>query len=99
MIIGNVRAARQMLPDPDWKAEDQREAQARTSGGNNKDNDNQGSDMPSWMFKEESNRGKTRNRDSKKKPAQIKKNDNHATQDVKKSKKASQKECVLLDQF
>ena len=39
--------------------------------------------MPSWMFKEESNKGKTKNRDSKKKPAQIKKNDNHAAQDVK----------------
>ena len=27
VIIGNVRGARQMLPDPVWKAEDQREAQ------------------------------------------------------------------------
>ena len=44
-----------MLPDPHWKAEDQREARARTSRGNNDDNDNQGGDMPSWMFKEESN--------------------------------------------
>ena len=26
VIIGNVRGARQMLPDTDWKAEDQREA-------------------------------------------------------------------------
>ena len=32
--------------------------------------------MPSRMFKEESNRGKTKSRDSKKKPAQIKRNDN-----------------------
>ena len=47
-----------MLPDPDWKAEDRGEARARTSGGNNDDNDNQGGDMPNWMFKEESNRGK-----------------------------------------
>ena len=39
--------------------------------------------MPSWMFKKESNRGKTKNRDSKKKPAQLQKNDNRATQDVK----------------
>ena len=53
------------------------------SGINNNDDDNQGGDMPSWMFKEKSNRGETKNRDSKKKPAQIKKNDNHATQDVK----------------
>ena len=32
LIIGNVRGECQMLPDPDWKAEDQRGAQARTSG-------------------------------------------------------------------
>ena len=82
VIIDNVRGARQMLPDPDWKAEDQREAQARTNGDNNDDNDNQG-DMPSWMFREETNRGKTKNRDSKRKPAQIKKNDNRATEDIK----------------
>ena len=58
VIIGNARGARQMLPDPDWKAEDRGEAQARTSEGNNDDTDNQGGDMPNWMFKEESNRGK-----------------------------------------
>ena len=83
MIIGNVRGARQMLSDPDWRAEDQREPRARTSGGHNSGDDNQSGDMPSWMFKEMSNRGKTKNRDSKKKPAQTKKNDNHATQDIK----------------
>ena len=33
VIIGNVRDAHQMLPDPDWKAEDLRGAQARSSGG------------------------------------------------------------------
>ena len=54
VITGNVRGACQMLPDPDWKAEDQKEAQAGTSGGNNNDDDNQGGDMHSWMFKEES---------------------------------------------
>ena len=79
--ISNVRGARHMLPDQDWKAKNQREARARTSGGDNNDNDNQGGDMPSWMFKEESNRGKTKNRHSKEKPAQIKKNDNQATED------------------
>ena len=82
VMIGNVRDARQMLPDPDWKVENQRGTRAMTNGGNN-DDDNQGGDMPSLMFKEESNRGKTKNRDSKKKPVQIKKNDNRATQDVK----------------
>ena len=98
VIIGNVRGACQMLPDPDWKAEDQREARTRTSGGNNNDNDNQGGDMPSWMFKEVSNRGKTKKGDLKKKPAQLKKIDNHATQDVI-VKKSPQKKSVLLDQF
>ena len=40
VIIGNVRGARRMLPDPDWKAEDQPGVRARTSGGNkDKDND------------------------------------------------------------
>ena len=67
VIIGNLRGACQMLPDSDWKAEDQREARARTSGDNNNDDDNQGSDMPSWMFNEVSNRGKTKKGDSKKK--------------------------------
>ena len=52
VIIGNVKGARQMLPDPDWKAEDQRKTQANTSRGNNNKDDNQGGDMPSWMFKE-----------------------------------------------
>ena len=37
VIIGNVRCACQMLPDPDWKAEGQRGARARTSAGNNHD--------------------------------------------------------------
>ena len=59
VIIGNERDACQMLPDPDWKAKDQREAQARTSGGNNNDDDNQGGDMPSWMY----NRGKTKKKE------------------------------------
>ena len=48
VIIGNVRGARRMLPDPEWKAEDQPGVRARTSGGNkDKDNDdNQGGDIP-----------------------------------------------------
>ena len=53
VIIGNVRGARQILPEPEWKADNQIEARARTSGGNNNDDDNQGGDMPSWMFREE----------------------------------------------
>ena len=94
VIIDNVRGAHQMLPDPDWKAEDQREAQARTSRGNNDYNDNQGGDMPSWMFREESNRGKTKNGDSKRKPAQIKKNDNRATEDIKVQEDTTEGKCV-----
>ena len=82
VIIGNVRGARQKVSDPDWKAEDQRVARARTSAGNNNDGDNRSGDVPSWMFKEESNREETKNRNSKKKPMWFKKNDNHATQDV-----------------
>ena len=85
VIIGIMRGAHQILPDPKWKADNQKEARDRTSGGNNNDDDNQGGDMPSWMLKEESNRGKTKNRDSKKKKAQNKKNDNRATEDVKET--------------
>ena len=44
------------------------------------------------MFKEESNRGKTKNRDSKKKQAQIKENDNHATQEVQEG--TTEGKCV-----
>ena len=64
VIIGNVRGARHMLPESDWKAEDQRGAQARTSLGNN-----QGSDISSLIFKEESNREETKKGDSEKKPS------------------------------
>ena len=39
VIIGNVRGARQMLPDPDWKAKDQRGARDRTNWCNNNDDD------------------------------------------------------------
>ena len=35
--------------------------------------------MPSWIFKKEYNRYLAKNRDYKKKPAKLKKNDNHAT--------------------
>ena len=94
VIIGNVRGARQMLLDPKWKADNQKEAPVGTSGGNNDDDDNHGGDMPSWMFKEESNRGKTKNRDSKKKPAQIKKNDNRATEDIKVLEETTEGKCV-----
>ena len=89
-----MRGAHQMLPDVDWKAEDQRGSRARTSGDNNNDDDNQCCDMPSWIFKEESNRGETTNIDSKKKPAQIRKNDNRVTQDVKVQEGTRERKCV-----
>ena len=73
LVIGNVRGARWMLPDPDWKAKNQPGVRARTSGGNNhKDNDNQGGDIPAWMFKsshEKTEKIAPKKRDSKK-PAQ-----------------------------
>ena len=83
VIIGNVRGARRMLPDPDWKAEDQPGVRARTSGGNkDKDNDdNQGGDIPAWMFRrsnQKTEKSAPKERDSKKKPAQPKKNDDRA---------------------
>ena len=62
--------------------------------GNNNDDGNQGGDMPSWLFKEESNREETNNRDSKKRPAQLKKNYNHATQDVKVQEGTMEGKCV-----
>ena len=46
------------------------------------------------MFKEESKRGKTKNRDSKKKPAQIKKNYNRATEDIKVKEDTIEGKCV-----
>ena len=97
VIIGNVRGARQMLPDPDWKAEDQRVARARTSGGNNDDNDNQGGDMPSWMFKEESNRGKPRSETQRRSQLRSRKMITVLLK-IFKSKRIPQKESVLLHQ-
>ena len=69
-----------MLPDPDSKAEDQPGVRARTSGGNkDKDNDdNQGGDIPAWMFNrsnQKTEKSAPKKRDSKKKPAQPKEND------------------------
>ena len=55
VVTSNVRGVRQMLPDPNWKAEDQPGDQARTSGSKNNEDDDLGGDMPSWISKEESN--------------------------------------------
>ena len=56
-----------------------------TSGGNkDKDNDDQGGDLPAWMFRK-SNQEKSapKKRDSKKKPARPKENDYHARRNMK----------------
>ena len=60
-----------MLPDPDWKAEDQQGVRARTSGGNkDKDNDdNQAGDIPAWMFRksnQKTEKSASKERDSEK---------------------------------
>ena len=88
-----------MLPDPDWKAEDQPGVRARTSGGNkDKDNDdNQGGDIPAWMFRrsnQKTEKSAPKERDSKKKPAQPKENDDRARWNVKVKKGATEEECV-----
>ena len=98
VITGNVRGACQMLPDPDWKVEDQREARDRTSGGNNNDDDNQGGDMPSWMFREESNRGKTKKTETRRRSQPRSRRMITMLLKILKSKRAPQKESVLLDQ-
>ena len=98
VIIGNPRRARRMLPDPDWKAEDQPGVRARTSWGNKDNDDDKGGDIAARMFKK-TNQGKTeksalKQRDSKKKPAQPKQNDGHARWKVKDKKGATEEDCV-----
>ena len=75
-----MRGACQMLPDPNWKAEDQPETLVRTSGGNTMTMMTRWQICLhcSWMFKEESSQGETKKitpkkGDSKKKPVQPKK--------------------------
>ena len=43
---------------------------------------------------EEPNREETKNKDLKKKPAQLEKNDNRATQDVKVQEATTERKCV-----
>ena len=98
VIIGNVLGAQRMLPDPDWKAEDQPGVRARTSGGNkDKDNDDdQGGNIPAWMFKRSNQKTENstlKDKDSKKEPAQPKENNDRARRNVK-VKGATEEECV-----
>ena len=88
-----------MLPDPDWKAEDQPGVRARTSGGNKDkdDDDNQGGDIPAWMFRrsnQKTEKSAPKKRDSKKKPAQPKENDDRARWNVKVKEGATEEKCV-----
>ena len=97
VIIGNVRGARRMLPDPDWKAEDQPGVIARTSDGNKDNDDNQGGDIPAWMFRksnQKTEKSALKERDSKKKPARPKENDDHARRNTKVKEGATEEECV-----
>ena len=99
VIIGNVRGARRMLPDPDWKAEDQPGVRARTSGGNKDkdDDDNQGGDIPAWMFRRSNQKtvkSAPKERDSKMKPAQPKENDDRDRRNVKVKEGATEEKCV-----
>ena len=69
-----------MLPDPEWKAEDQPGVRAMISWGNkDKDNDNdQGGDIPAWMCKrsnQKTEKSAPKEKDSKKKPAQPTENE------------------------
>ena len=78
-----------MLPDPDWKAEDQPGVRARTS-------DNQGGDIPAWMFRKsnkKTEKSAPKERDSKKKPDQPRENDDRARRNVKVKEGATEK-CV-----
>ena len=59
VIIGNVRDASQMLPDPDWEVENEREDRAMTSGTTTM----MTTKMVICLVKEESNRGKTKNKE------------------------------------
>ena len=86
-----------MLPDPDWKAEDHLEVRARTSGGNtDKDNDdNQGGDIPAWMFRQSNKKTeKSAPKEREKKPAQPKENDDRARQNTKVKEGATEEKCV-----
>ena len=72
---------------------------ARTTGGNkDKDNDDdQGGDIPAWMFKrsnQKTERSALKERDSKKKPAQPKENDDHARRNMKVKEGATEEEWV-----
>ena len=93
-----------MLPDTDWRAEDQPGVRARTSGGNdnNKDNnDDQDGDISNWMFEKKTSREETeksapKKRDPKKKPAKPKENFNRARWNVKVKGDAPEEACVAI---
>ena len=95
--------AQWMLPDPDWRAEDQPGVRARISRGKKDEdnNDDQGGDINAWMFKksnqEETENSAPKKRDSKRKPAQLKESDDHARRSMKVKERV--KRSVLPDQL
>ena len=96
VIIGNVRGARRMLPDSDWKAEDQLGVRTRTSGGNkDKDsNDDQGGYLLNKSSQENTEKSAPKKKDPKNKPAQPKENDDRARRSMKVKKGATEEDCV-----
>ena len=95
VIIGNVRGARQMLSDPDQKAEDQKGARARTCGGNNNEDDNQGGNMPIDGCSKSPTEGKLRTETQRRSQIRSRKMIT-VLHKMSKSKRAPQKENVLL---
>ena len=68
-------------------------------GGNKDKDDNQGDDIPMWMFEKKSRQEETKKsapkkRDFKMKPVQPKENDNHARWSVKVNWGATEEKCV-----
>ena len=95
VIIGNVRGARRMLPEPDWKAEDQPLVKARTSGGN-KTRVMTMTRVVIYLLgclgdPTRRQRRVLQRRETKKEPAQPKENDDRARGNVKG---ATEEKCV-----
>ena len=82
---GRLRTSRKLEPGP-------------VGGNKDKDkDDNQGGDMPAWMFRrsnQKTEKSAPKERDSKKKPAQPKENDDRARRNVKVKEGATEEECV-----
>ena len=98
MIIGYVNGARQMLPDPDWKAEDQRGAQLGQVGEITMTVTTKVVICLVRCSKRSPTERKQRIWNQRRNHAQLKKNDKCCTQDVKVQEGTTEK-SALLDQF